>query len=205
MWRKPHCDIAIFRQYSLRCLSSGYVQLLDTAKKVMQKQFLHIRFIALGCILLQPVATRAVDTCLKYHKRAEVKSVCGRIDNPLGERPDGVELILVTNSGSVLASAEADAKGRFTFAPVPKGDYLLRAKAPGYVTVERELRVTHDRDQKCEPRIEVRLGLNVCGGGTYVRGFDKKSDLLRESSGCKSGVSTQNRICECNGDFSTAT
>lgn len=146
----------------------------------MQRQFLYIRSIALGCILLQPVATPAVDTCFKYHKRAEVKSVCGRIDNPLGERPNGVELTLVTNSGSVLSSAKVDPKGGFTFAPVPKGDYLLRATAPGYLSVERELRVTHDRDQKCKPRIEGRLGLNVCGGGTYVRGFDKKSDLLRE-------------------------
>jgi len=146
----------------------------------MQRKFLYIRSIALGCTLLQPVATRAVDTCVKYHKRAEVKSVCGRIDNLLGERPDGVELILVTNSGSVLSSAKVDLKGGFTFAPAPKGDYLLRATAPGYSTVELQLRVTRDQDQKCKPKIEVRLGLHACGGGTYVRGFDKKSDLLRE-------------------------
>lgn len=145
----------------------------------MQRQFLYIVSLAFGLILLQPVAARAVDECFKYHKHAEVKSVCGRIDNQLGERPDGVELTLVTNSGSVLSSAKVDAKGRFTFAPVPKGDYLLRATAPGYSTEERELRVTHDRDQKCKPRIEVRLGLKVCSGGTYIRGFDKKRDLFR--------------------------
>ena len=118
----------------------------------MQRQFLYIRSIALGCILLQPVATPAVDTCFKYHKRAEVKSVCGRIDNPSGERPDGVEMALVTNSGSVFSTAKIDDKGRFFFGQVPKGDYLLRATAPGYLTVEREIRVTHDQDKSCKTK-----------------------------------------------------
>lgn len=144
----------------------------------MQKQ-LYVRFVALGCILLQSVAAYSVDTCYKYHKRAPVKSVCGRIQDISGARPDGLELTLVTLNGSVLSTAQIDHDGKFIFGPVRKGDYLLRATAPGYQKLERELRVTHDQDKSCKPRIEITLGFRSCDGGTYVSGFDKKSDLLQ--------------------------
>jgi hypothetical protein len=144
----------------------------------MQHQLFYIRAVVLGFVLL-PFVARSVDTCYKYHKRASVNSVCGQVHNPLGERPDGVELLLVTSSGSGLSKAQIDNGGKFIFEPVPKGDYLLRATAPGYLPVERELRVTHNQDKACTRRIEVTLGFRSCDGGTYVRGFDKKSDLLK--------------------------
>lgn len=145
----------------------------------MQKQLLFFRFVALAFILLQSVAARSVDTCYKYHKRAPVKSVCGEIHNILGQSPDGVAIALVTSTGALLATAQVDHRGKFVFGPVPKGDYLLRATAPGYLTLERELSVTRNNDKSCKPRIEMTLGFRSCDGGTYVKGFDKKSDLFR--------------------------
>ncbi|HZS27752.1 MAG TPA: carboxypeptidase-like regulatory domain-containing protein [Candidatus Angelobacter sp.] len=145
----------------------------------MRKQLLYFRFVALGCILLQSVAARSLDECYKYHKRASVKSVCGRIQNIIGERPDGVVLTLVTPNGNLLSTAKVDSNGKFVFGPVPKGNYLLRGTAPGYMTVERDLQVTHDQDRACKPKIEVTLGISSCHGGIYVKGFDKKRDLFR--------------------------
>jgi Carboxypeptidase regulatory-like domain len=145
----------------------------------MQHQLLYIRVVVLGLVLLPYVTASSVDTCYKYHKRASVNSICGRIRNILGERPDGVELTLVNLTGSVLSKPQIDNQGKFIFEPVPKGDYLLRATAPGYLTVERELRVMHNQDKACTRRIEVTLGFRSCDGGTYVRGFDKKSDLFK--------------------------
>jgi len=143
----------------------------------MPTRFPYICSFVVGFILLQSACVGYADTCYKYHKRAPVKSVCGRITNTLGQRPDGIELTLVTESGSVFASAQVDNQGKFAFVPVPKGDYTLRATAPGYRTEERQVSVTHDRTKSCKPNIDVKLGFTTCQGGTYIRGVDKKSDL----------------------------
>jgi len=143
----------------------------------MPTRFPDICSVVVGFILLQFACVCYADTCSKYHKRAPVKSVCGRITNILGQRPDGVGLTLVTESGSVLSSAQVDNHGKFSFTPVPKGDYTLRATAPGYRTEQRQLSVTRDRTKNCKPTIDVKLGFTTCQGGTYIRGVDKKSDL----------------------------
>ena len=143
----------------------------------MPTRFPYICSVVVGFILLQSASASYPDTCSKYHKRARVKSVCGRISNILGQRPDGVELTLVTESGSVLSSAQVDNQGKFSFAPVPKGGYTLRATAPWYRTEQRQLSVTRDRTKSCKSSIDVKLGFTTCQGGTYIRGVDKKSDL----------------------------
>ena len=78
----------------------------------MQTRFSNIRSVAVGLILLHNAGNCFVDTCYKYHKRAPVKSVCGRVSNALGEPPDGVTLTLLTASGSTLVSVKADKKGK---------------------------------------------------------------------------------------------
>lgn len=148
----------------------------------MQTRFSNIRSVAVGLILLHNAGNCFVDTCYKYHKRAPVKSVCGRVSNALGEPPDGVTLTLLTASGSTLVSVQADKKGKFVFEHIPKGDYTLRAIAAGYTTEERQIRLTRDQENSCKhPRIEVRLGFRSCDGGIYIKGIDKASDLPNKS------------------------
>lgn len=145
----------------------------------MRKSLRNVRFATLVLLLLQTVGNSSADTCNKYHKRAPVKSVCGHVSNPLGELPAGAELTLLTPTGSEEFTAKADSKGAFDFGQVPKGDYTLRAVAPGYTTEERQIRVTSkDRNSCKQPKIEVRLGLRSCDGGVYIKGVDKKSDLF---------------------------
>jgi hypothetical protein len=112
-----------------------------------------------------------------FHKRAPVRAVCGKIINEAGEPPDGVELTLTTESGSSLFTAKTDKRGRFAFGPVPKGDYTLRATAPSYLTAQRPIRVTCDRDDICKATIEVKLGTSSCRGGISVKGIDNQSEL----------------------------
>jgi len=111
-----------------------------------------------------------------FHKRAPVRAVCGTVINELGERPEGVELTLATESGSARFTAKTDKRGGFAFGPVPKGDYTLRATAFSYLTEQRPIRVTRDRDTTCQATIEVKLGTSSCRGGIQVNSFDKKSD-----------------------------
>jgi hypothetical protein len=149
----------------------------------MQISFVYIRSVVIGLILLQSVSNCYADTCSKYHKRAPVRVVCGQVSNSLGKRPDGVELTLLTASGTALFTTKADSQGKFAFGQVPKGDYTLRALAPGYTTEERQIHVIDDQGRSCKaPKIEVKLGFRSCDGGIYIRGVDKKSDLLDGSN-----------------------
>jgi Carboxypeptidase regulatory-like domain len=142
----------------------------------VQRRFSHLQLLVIVCALLEsPVASHA-DSCVMFHKRAPVRAVCGKIINEVGEPPDGVELTLATESGSSLFTAKTDKRGRFAFGPVPKGDYTLRATAPSYLSEQRPIRVTRDRDNTCKAMIEVKLGTSSCRGGIYVTGIDKQSD-----------------------------
>lgn len=147
----------------------------------MQICFSRIRSVVIGLILLHTAGNCFVDTCTKYHKRAPVKSVCGRVSNPLGERPDGAELTLLTASGAALLTVKAENNGKFAFGRVSKGDYTLRATAPGYTTEERQIHLTRNQGNSCkQARIEVRLGFRSCDGGIYIKGVEKRvTSLIR--------------------------
>jgi len=106
-------------------------------------------------------------------KRAPVKAVCGRVTNPVGEKLNKVELTLSGEAGAVLFTTSSDNEGRFSFGSIPKGDYLLRAKAPrGYVDTQREIRVIKNNQKRCSPKIEVQLGTGDCTTFTYIKGVD---------------------------------
>jgi Carboxypeptidase regulatory-like domain len=143
----------------------------------VQRFFSYLQFLVIVCALLESSIASHADSCVMFHKRAPVRAVCGKIINESGERPDGVELTLATESGSALFTAKTDKRGRFAFGPVPKGDYTLRATASSYLTEQRSIRVTRDRDNTCKATIEVKLGTSSCRGGIYVKSFDKESDL----------------------------
>jgi uncharacterized surface anchored protein len=117
------------------------------------------------------------DTCVKYHKRAPLKAVCGRVINVAGEKLSDVEFSLTDDKGAVLYTTKSDTKGRFRFESVRKGNYILHATAAGYQATQRDVQVTRETNRKCSPKVEVTLGLSVCSTGTYVKGVDKPSDL----------------------------
>lgn len=132
-------------------------------------------------ILLQLAPVLRSDECVMFHKRAPVPSVCGRITNIAGEQVNGVDVELIDESVSGSSFwARSDGKGRFLFAPVPQGDYTLRIDSPDYHKVVRQLRVTRSNYQNCRTQIKVTLGFKACDTGTYVKGFDKESDLEQE-------------------------
>jgi hypothetical protein len=146
----------------------------------MQRCFFRLQCVVIGCALLEcPVASHA-DSCVMFHKRAPVRAVCGRVINIAGEKLNNVELTLADGTGSVVFTTRSDRKGFFSFGSIPKGDYTLQAKVPGYHVAERQIRVTNTDEEKCSPKIDVTLGFRVCDTGTHVKGVDKPSDLDSE-------------------------
>jgi hypothetical protein len=78
-----------------------------------------------------------------FHKRAPVRTVCGRVVNVAGEKLDHVDRTLTGEAGSVLFTTRSDNKGSFSFGAIPKGDYTLHGKAPGYRVAARDIQVTN--------------------------------------------------------------
>jgi Carboxypeptidase regulatory-like domain len=142
----------------------------------MQKLSFCLILLAVGCILLQPIPAGA-DTCVKYHKRAPVKRVCGLVVNGVGEKLKDVEITLTGEGNSILFDTKTDNAGTFSFGPIPHGDYTLHVKAHGYHEAQRDLRVNHSKGKKCKSKIDVTLGFDVCDAGTNIKGVDKPSDL----------------------------
>lgn len=147
----------------------------------MRRLFFHSRWLVLTVAFVQCPPVLRVDECIKFHKRAPMKAVCGRVTNAAGDRLSRVDLTLVDEVGTVLFTASSDNEGRFSFGPIPKGDYLLRAKGPfGYRDVQREIRVTKNNKKGCSRLIEISLGPGYCSSGTLIKGVDKPSDLKSE-------------------------
>ena len=132
---------------------------------------------ALTAVFFHCWAVSHADSCVLYHKRAPVKAVCGKIIDVTGERLKDVELTLTDEKGSVVFRTQSDAKGKFSFRSVPKGDYTPHAAAYPYLEAHRDIRVTNADRQRCHPKIAVKLGVSVCSTTTYIKGIDKPSDL----------------------------
>jgi Carboxypeptidase regulatory-like domain len=144
----------------------------------MPRLLFHLRCLILGFAFVQCPPILHADECVKFHKRAPVKAVCGRVTNAAGERLTKVDLTLTGETGTALFTANSDNEGRFSFGSIPKGDYLLRAKGPvGYSEVQREMRVTGNNEKRCSPKIEISLGPGSCSSGARVKDVDKPSDL----------------------------
>jgi hypothetical protein len=146
----------------------------------MQGLFFHLQCLVIGCALLECSVASHADSCVMFHKRAPLRAVCGRVINIAGDKLSNVEVNLTGETGAVLFTTRSDTRGSFSFGSIPKGDYTLHAKAPGYRVAEREIRVTNTGEQKCSPKIHVTLGFGVCDTGTHVKGVDKPSDLDSE-------------------------
>ena len=146
----------------------------------MPRLFFHLQRLVIASALLGCSVASHADSCVMLHKRAPVRAVCGRVINIAGEKLNNVDLTLTGEAGSVLFTTRSDTKGLFSFGSIPKGDYTLHAKAPGYRVAERELRITNTGENKCSPTIDVKLGFRVCDTGTHIKGVDKPSDLDSE-------------------------
>jgi len=141
----------------------------------------HLRWFVLGFAVVHCATILHADECVKFHKRAPLKAVCGRVTNEAGERLAKVELTLTGEAGVVLFTASSDNQGRFLFRAIPKGNYLLRATgSTGYREVERAIRVTENNQKRCSAKIEISLGPGYCESGTRIKGIDKESDLEPE-------------------------
>jgi len=128
----------------------------------------HLRSLVASLVLSHLVAIAHANTCVEPG-RASVPGVCGGVINIAGEHLPGAELTLTSETNSATYRTTSDQQGRFSFGPLPKGDYLLRGSAPGFTTAYGHIRVSTSR-KTCKPKLIVKLGFNSCEGGVGVKG-----------------------------------
>ena len=125
--------------------------------------------------------TIAVATeCVTFSKRAPVKTVTGRVTDPLGEYMADVEVTLTADTSTTHLVTKTDTKGRFHFHSIPRGDYTLVVRATGYLESRRQLRIADCSNVKCGKQLEVRLEVGGHCPSVFVKGFDKDADLEEE-------------------------
>ena len=113
------------------------------------------------------------DECLAPKNPVPAAVVCGRVVDPVGGIVANVELQLVTGE-TVVAKANADAQGNFMFGPVPKGEYDLTTKVPGWYLFW-PVKVTSSKvSQACKQPLEVKLGIKTCGPFVSKKGYHPK-------------------------------
>jgi hypothetical protein len=68
-------------------------------------------------------------------------SVSGSVEDPSGAVIPDAQLALMNNAAGQMRHAKSDGEGRFTFAGVPPGEYVLRGEAEGFKRFEMPVSV----------------------------------------------------------------
>jgi hypothetical protein len=92
---------------------------------------------------------------------------CGRLFDELGPAPESIEFWLMDKKGTTIAKASVDAKSRFQFPPIPRGDY--RVGLVGFTTSYDFVRVTGSTQTACDRQLYVTLIVSSeCSGTTTI-------------------------------------
>ena len=98
------------------------------------------RFLGNTCVRLSAVLVFGVGS---LHAQSSAPSLTGIVTDQLGGVLLGARVTLVRTGSNEALDGVTDAQGRFAL-PAGPGTYLLRAEAPGFMTVERQIEVPED-------------------------------------------------------------
>jgi hypothetical protein len=112
----------------------------------------------------------------RWHKRAPVEAVCGRVVGVTERQLKDVEATLTDVQGSAVFRAHSDARGKFS-SQFPKATtgYMLSRRAPTKPSGKFDSPALVV--QACHRKIAVSLGMSYGHNATYIEGIDKPSDL----------------------------
>jgi hypothetical protein len=110
-------------------------------------------------------------TCVDIpHPKKPLSHVCGRIVNPAQGMVANAKVQILKND-SVVAEAQSDSNGRFSFETLKEGSYQMRVTAEGFSTFEVPIRV-HNPKAKCKASLKVTLSPGVghpCGSSVVLK------------------------------------
>jgi hypothetical protein len=156
---------------STRCLLPG------EKKMAGARRMGHVR-LAIAVIVLMGTA----------HAQSVAGVVRGAIADPSGAPVPGTTVTLTRQGTGAQSSAVSNARGEFTIAAVPPGEYRLEAEHQGFVKYARPLIVEVDQEQD----LRVQLGLEAAAKVTVdVAGA---APLMRRESAVVGGVIDNRQI-----------
>jgi len=133
-----------------------------------------------ACVALTPLAG-AQHKLVAYedHNAVEPRPIKLNVVHGTAEGPAGRSIPQVTvglfteRTHRLVATAETDARGIYSFPQLPTGRYRLVARAPGYCTANVPIRISggflHFTSVRIDPGVDLHLrpdGSGCCSSGT---------------------------------------
>ncbi len=113
------------------------------------------------------------NTCLGPKNPVHASAVCGKVQDPIGESVADLDLQIVDESRTLIAEVHTDAKGSFSFHPLPKGKYHLTTNSPEWHLFWPLLVTASKEAKRCTRPIEINLRLG-CPASVSKKGYHVK-------------------------------
>lgn len=106
----------------------------------------------------------------KWTQETKTSGLTGTVEDPTGAVIPNAAVTLTGKTNGQVKKVVADAAGGFSISDVPAGDYILKAKAEGFESAERELKVG------AGPMAPIQLQLRIAAKGEEVNVSGKSRD-----------------------------
>jgi hypothetical protein len=113
------------------------------------------------------------NTCLGPKNPVHASTVCGKVQDPVGESVADLDLRLVDNGKGVVAEVHTDSKGNFSFQPIPKGEYNLTTDSTVWHLFWPVLVTDSKAAKSCKHPMTIKLNLG-CPASVSKKGYHAK-------------------------------
>jgi hypothetical protein len=123
-------------------------------------------------------------------------NVSGSVEDPSGAVIPGAQLTLMNHAAGQMRQAKSDGEGRFTFAGVPPGEYLLRGEAEGFKRFQMPVSV-HSQAMT-NLRVTLRISsteeiVDVSASGSRPDAPENNADSLNVNTDFIAGLPSQSQ------------
>src|ERR1041385_6100690 len=123
-------------------------------------------------------------------------NISGSVEDPSGAVIPGAQLTLMNNAAGQTRQAKSDGEGRFTFAGVPPGEYVLRGESEGFRRFEMPVSVHNQAMTNLRVTLPISTTeevVDVSASGSRPDAPENNSDALNVNSDFIAGLPSQSQ------------
>lgn len=123
-------------------------------------------------------------------------NISGSVEDPSGAVIPGAQLTLMNNAAGQTRQAKSDGEGRFSFASVPPGEYVLRGESEGFKRFEMPVSVHNQAMTNLRVTLPISSTeevVDVSAAGSRPDAPENNSDALNVNSDFIAGLPSQSQ------------